>query len=281
MLVRLRLSFLVFACALLASASAPAQEIATVPQLDARPQPLTEAELVSRCQAVPASKREHVHVYFINGFDPLYFGKLNALAEHCRALGFANVQCGQMTSTAAYTREIREVREQDPDSRVLVLGYSLGANRVRNMARSLHEEGIAIDVLVYLDCVAIYNKLRSRPDNCKTIINISGHGLVMTGHDLMFQGTDIHGAVNCRVKARHFHLPQQRETFELVGGALLTMAESVADPNPTPEETPARVAMPATTQPSPVNTLSHQETPEDKRVFSHTRPLAPLQPCRR
>jgi hypothetical protein len=187
-------------------------------------------DLAKLCAGVPPEKRERVHVFLVNGVDPLWLGNLNGLADYLRALGFKHTACGQMTHTPAYGQRIRTLRREDPGARVALLGFSAGANCVRELAWRLKEDQVPVDLLVYLGGDTIRNVPRSRPENVGRILNITGHGLVFYGYDLLFRGDQIDGARNLRLDARHFCLPSQREAIDALVRELLALADAAPVP---------------------------------------------------
>jgi hypothetical protein len=166
----------------------------------------------------------------VNGGDPLWLGNLNGLADHLRALGFTHTVCGQMVHAPAYAQQIRALRREDPGARVALLGFSAGANCVRQVAQRLKADQVCIDLLVYLGGDMIRNVPRSRPENVGRILNITGHGCVLYGYDLFFRGDQIDGACNLHLDARHFGLPSQREAIDALVRELLALACSAPVP---------------------------------------------------
>src|SRR5262249_33107030 len=54
------------------------------------------AKLRELCATVPSESKDRVHVFVINGADPLYLGNLNGLCARMRDLGFRNIDCVEM-----------------------------------------------------------------------------------------------------------------------------------------------------------------------------------------
>jgi hypothetical protein len=187
--------------------------------------PSAPTHLQQACQAMPAEGRDHVHLFAINGMDPLYFGNLNGLCGCMKQLGFRNVHCGQTWQTAAFRDAICRIRQQDPQARIAVLGFSAGANRARQLANELNTKGVAIDLLVYLGGDTIDNTPASRPSNVGQLVNITGHGYLPRGGDLLYNGTDIDGAQNQRLDARHMLLPTRPQTVETLATQMMALAQ--------------------------------------------------------
>jgi hypothetical protein len=188
------------------------------------PLKLEKLTLHEQAQAIPQEKKDRVHFFLINGLDPLYSGNLNGVAAYFRSIGFANTSCHQLPSTWKVRRQIETIRRSDPEARIVLLGYSAGANFVRSLANNVQRDGIQIDCLIYLGGDTVFNSPSSRPPNVGQIVNITGHGMIFLGRDIYFKGDNIDGAVNHRVDARHILLPGQSDTIKLVGEHLIALA---------------------------------------------------------
>src|SRR5262245_33944291 len=94
------------------------------------------------CPGLPRCCSNHVHVFFITGLDPLDYANLNGLAAHCHRLGVCNTYSGQMYHGKSFRNTIVRIRQEDPDSRFVLVGFSLGANVVRWIAHELGRQNI-------------------------------------------------------------------------------------------------------------------------------------------
>ena len=183
------------------------------------------AKLRELCAAVPSESKDRVHLFVLNGADPLYLGNLNGLCARMRDLGFRSVDCAEMWQGAAVRDRIVELRRREPEARVALVGFSIATKSARSIANELKEQNVKIDLLVYLGGETIGNVPASRPDNVGQVLNINGHGYMPRGGDLFFNGTDIDGAENQRLDARHILLPSRPETVELLGRHLVALAQ--------------------------------------------------------
>src|SRR5262249_26287732 len=94
--------------------------------------------------------REHVYFFGVNGFNPMCSGNFNGLCGYVRRQGFPNAYFSQFYNSASYARKIREIRQTDPQAKIALLGFSLGANYVRSIANDLNKDGTRVDLLIYL-----------------------------------------------------------------------------------------------------------------------------------
>jgi hypothetical protein len=190
--------------------------------------------LPEKAQALPGCQRDRVHFFMINGVDPLYLGNLNGLAAYFRSIGFVNTSCWQFPLTCEVGKRITELRQQCPEARIVVLGYSAGANCARSLAQKLGREGIHLDRLIYLGGDTVFDVPESCPENVGRITNITGHGCIALGYDLFCNGDDITGAVNTRLQVRHILLPSRAETIDLIGSELIAVAAECSPPSSRP-----------------------------------------------
>ena len=174
-------------------------------------------------QSVPQEIKDHTYLFFINGLDPYYLANFRGQCQYMKTLGYSNAYCGQMNHTSLFRQMINQIRKDDAEARVVVIGYSIGANYARTLANLLKDDGVHVDLLVYLGGDTIKDGAQSRPDNVGRVLNINGHGMILLGYDLLFHGDDIKGAANHRLDARHFLLPTRPESMELLVSYVVEM----------------------------------------------------------
>ncbi len=174
--------------------------------------------------------KDHVYIFAINGLDPLCKGNFNGLCKYFKEQGFQHTYFGQLYTSHWIAGKIRQVRQEDPQARIVLIGFSLGCNYSKCIANMLCKDGISIDLLVYLSGDYIPNTPKSNPSNVCQLLNITAHGLWATGWDLFFNGSDINGAYNCRLDRRHISVPSQRETMQMIGDRLMVLACSSTPP---------------------------------------------------
>lgn len=208
------------------------------------PLPVKQLTLRQQADAIPQDKKDRVHFVLINGIDPAYAANLNGVAAYFRSIGFKNTTSYQFPFTMLARKQIETVRRSDPDARIVLLGFSVGANCVRGVANNLQKENMHIDCLIYVAGDTIFDSATSRPANVGQIVNITGHGLIFYGRDIVFKGDDIDGAINRRLDARHMSIPQQRETIETIGAQLIALASKSNAAQPTAVQ-PAAMSRPA------------------------------------
>jgi hypothetical protein len=190
------------------------------------PLQLDDVKLREQVRAIPQDNKDRVHFFLINGLDPFYSANLNGLAAYCRSIGFTNTACYQMPSRWKVKREIETIRRNDPQARIVLLGYSFGANLARSITNEMQADNTFINCLIYVGGDTIFNTPDSRPRNVGLILNITGHGAALVGRDLFINGDEIDGAANHRLDIHHFGIISQPDTINLIGQELISQASS-------------------------------------------------------
>ena len=181
--------------------------------------------LLAACQALPDCARDHVYIYLINGLDPLELLNFRGVQDYIQALGFCHAYYGQMWHVPACLRHIRRTQAADPQARFVLIGDSLGANLARDMTCWLQEDGIPVQVLIYLGGDTVFNKRKNRPANACRVVNVRAWGLVFLGGGLC-NGQEIDGCANYRLPGfvRHANVPQNPYWLNLLGRELYLAA---------------------------------------------------------
>lgn len=170
---------------------------------------------------LPLVAKQHVYLFFLNGIDPLEFGNLSGLRDFCRDLGFAKSWYGQFYHRWYFQRVIEEIRERDPEARLVIIGFSAGALAARDLAQALNRENIPVELLVYLGGATLTNAPRNRPENVRRLIHIRAN-------DPVFRGWAIEGADNVKCQdVWHFGTPMHAETRRRLAAALAEIAGQV------------------------------------------------------
>src|SRR5207302_11348898 len=151
---------------------------------------------------------------------------------------------------------VRDIRQKDCDARFVLVGFSFGANVIRDIALAAQEVGIEIDLLVYLGGNTHKNRPKDQPENVKRIVNILAHGCIWNG-DTMDR------AENVQVIGRwHFGSPSHPFTLQVLAQDLAEIASSVPVPGPSQQMPPWDE-----TAPTPRKLESHKPTPHDEWDF--------------
>ena len=179
-------------------------------------------DVVARCEGLNHSGLEHLHIVVINGFDPSEITNAHGLAHYLEASGFPHVYYTTQWASYKYHQRICEIRAADPSARIAVIGYSMGVCCARKLAQGLKEQGITVDLLIYLDAFAKNHSPEHSATDAKRIVNI------ITVPRLGIFGSDpLPGAVNYQfLGVRHVHVPTDSLIVERVIDELIALTEA-------------------------------------------------------
>jgi hypothetical protein len=188
------------------------------------------------CPSLPQPCRDHVYVFFIHGVDPLDYANLGGVRDYVNALGFPKTYLGQMYHTASVVKEVRRVHAEDPLARFVLVGFSFGANCARNVAHAVAEDGVTIDLLLYLGGNTLEDCPHDRPANAAKLVNILACGCV-------WNGTQFEDGVNISYDdVYHFGSPTHSQTLALLAEELTLIATSVPVVRRVPDAFPVHPA---------------------------------------
>src|SRR6516164_3293218 len=91
------------------------------------PMPAPPVEEVHACDTCPPCCRNHVYVFFLNGFDLFDSANLSGLRKYVQQLGFIKTYDGQFYHASAFAVEMRRLHNEDPQAHFVVVGYGYGA----------------------------------------------------------------------------------------------------------------------------------------------------------
>jgi hypothetical protein len=95
--------------------------------------------------------RRHVHVFLMNGIDPLWAGNLSAVRDYLQKLGYTQTYYGQIYHRGWFESEMARIRKDDPSARLVLIGYGGGAKTLHGLGEIAAAQGSAVDVLLVLD----------------------------------------------------------------------------------------------------------------------------------
>jgi hypothetical protein len=176
---------------------------------------------VACCKSVSSCCRNHVYIFFIHGLDPLDYANLSGVRDYVQSLGFIKTYYGQLYHTHYFEKELRRIHCEDPDARFVLVGFSFGANMVRDVAQSVKRDGIFIDSLVYLGGNTLENRPKDRPENVGHLVNILATGCIWNGDHL-------DDATNLNYDdVWHFGSPSHLQTLRILAEELAAVAGRV------------------------------------------------------
>lgn len=165
----------------------------------------------------PAAPIGHTYVYLLDGVNPLGAAGMQRLAERLRGAGFPDTRVGAWYRAGEMEHEIRALHAADPTARFALIGYSAGAYSARATANRLIHDGVPLAVVGYIGADYFGDTARTRVPAARRVVNVTGDGYMLTGRNLLFNGTDISGARNFRLAGvRHYDLPTHPDTLAIL-----------------------------------------------------------------
>lgn len=163
----------------------------------------------------PANPKDRWHIFLVNGVDPLKFGNLSALGRRLQEQGFSHTYYGELQALPRFRDTIRQVHRDDSNARFALIGFSLGANRVCDLAQSLQADSISIETAVFLSGNHWLGGLPTeRPQNIGRVVNLLASGALRnTGWRDWAENYQLKGAW-------HFGTPSSAEALQLVTDVL-------------------------------------------------------------
>lgn len=228
---------------------------------------LPPKEQITQGELIPAPSRNRVHIFLIHGMDPFDLANLNGLTEYIQQLGYTKTHYGQLFHFWEFKNEMRRIHKQDPQARFVLIGFSFGANTVRELANAVRDDGIVIDLLIYLGGNTLENNPRTQPDHVLHVVNILATGCIWNG-TTMDRADNIHYN-----NVWHFGSPTHKDTRALLARELAAVALRVPyieKVPPLPREIEEEIPQPRRLPPEEARRLS-SELPAEWR-FLNSRP---------
>lgn len=172
-------------------------------------------------EKIPAPCRNHVHIFLLHGLDPLDMANLYGLTEYIQQEGYLKTHYGQFYHLWEFKKEIRRLHKEEPKTRFVVIGFSLGSFMAQELVNAVKKDGVSIDLLVYVGGFILHNSPRSQPENVARIFNI------LSADDGLL-GPRMDRADNIRYgDVWHFGLPTHPKTRAMLARELAVVAARV------------------------------------------------------
>jgi hypothetical protein len=179
-------------------------------------------DVVARCEGLAGTCREHLHIIVINGFDPSQVTNAVGLAHFLETCGFPHVYYSTQWTSLKYVERIRDIKAADPDARIAVIGYSMGVCCARKLAQRSKEQGITLDLLIYLDAFAANHSPEHSSTDAKRIVNV-----ITVPRLGIFGSEPLAGAQNYQfLEVRHVKVPTDSRIVECVLKELIALADA-------------------------------------------------------
>jgi hypothetical protein len=219
-------------------------------------------EDVQTCESIPQACKNRVHVFLVQGLDPLDLSNLEGVCDYLNSLGFIKTHFGLPFHTFFFEKEIRRIHAEEPTSRFVILGFSYGAPLARDLTCSLVEVGVQVDLLVYVDGVCLHQPPLDHPANALRVVSILSN---VRGKEAQLE----HAENISYPDVWHFGTPTHPQTLKMLVRELSVVAlgvpiiEVMPPLGPAELVPPGRPALPILPPPQPASPKLPAPTPTD------------------
>lgn len=145
-------------------------------------QRLPVSSLEGQLALMPEASREHVYVYLVEPpGDIFHRGRIPELARRLHRSGYAQAEYFavlQDGSGKKLAERVRLARENDPEARIMLVGWSGGSKTIFKALKALEPDGVVVDRVVYIDDDWLKSKSRQKdghPENVTRTVLIYRH----------------------------------------------------------------------------------------------------------
>jgi hypothetical protein len=227
-------------------------------------------ECTSACGHVPCACRGKVYVFLLSGFDLFDTDRVADFRAALIRAGFTKVYNGQFYHDTYFASEMHRVALQEPDSRFVLVGFSLGADEAVSLAESVSRYNIPITLLASVDPYWWSPAPAQMPRNVQQVMNVHGEPLFVAGR--MSAGTDVQipDTFPANITAHPLTVEHLARSLADIAGTL-----------PRPEPLPSLPVIETTPTPRPV--ANRRELPADAwdflRPVANLKSLTPTEPA--
>ena len=100
---------------------------------------------------LPACQRNEVYVFAISSLNPVSIVALDGLRDELNRQGFAKVATGQTIHTGWMAREMRRIRDAEPEAVFVVVGFESAGSSAVALAEKVAAEGLTVGGVVVID----------------------------------------------------------------------------------------------------------------------------------
>ena len=128
-------------------------------------------------QSQPPSNLDDVHVIFVeSSADVGHFGRLEEVCCSMRQLGLRNAVYFEPIidgDSDDLVEQIRDIRDENPNSRIMLVGWSIGSLCVKSALVALDRCGEGVETVVYIDSGFLkISDFTGHPDNADRVLLI-------------------------------------------------------------------------------------------------------------
>jgi hypothetical protein len=100
---------------------------------------------------LPSCQREGVYVFAISSLNPVSIVALDSLREELNRHGFSKVSTGQTIHAWWMAREMRRIRDAEPNAQFVIVGFESAGSSAMSLARKASATGISVNGVVVIN----------------------------------------------------------------------------------------------------------------------------------
>jgi hypothetical protein len=210
--------------------------------------PPVDDDVREACAAIAVDSRCHLHLFFVQGADPLDTADLEGLKETMQALGFTQAWYGASFHAPQLKKAIASACHEDAKAHFVLVGYGKGVKTAVDLANTVGTQGVHFDLMVCLG-------ERADKPAC-----VSSQITVLTFNE----PCDLHEKDVVHVPAdKKSKIPLHPETVELLARELYTLAGGIPSETDLPKMySPEHEPTPRPRLHMPSEQVSNQERDE-------------------
>jgi hypothetical protein len=180
-------------------------------------------ELLDPCRCLPQCCKSRVHVFLIDGLDPLNAGALTDVRAFLIDVGFIKTSLGQVYHAGSFGDQIRKLHRDDPEAQFALVGFDRGARSARALACELVGEGVPVALVVFLDGQFL-EELPPQGLPGTRVVHVRNAGGLWDVPELKtVENVNVQGC-------EHFQLPTHPLTLEVLASGLAAVTQTVPMP---------------------------------------------------
>ena len=166
---------------------------------------------------IPDEAKSCLYVFLIDSTDPRYCGSMANVGSYINELGFGKTFCGHAIHRSYFSDKVRLIQAQCPSARFAVISSNDGACAAQQLASVAAQEGITIDLLIYIE------------PNCDIgdASDLAIRSFAIQGRHFCFGTADFQGETVIMEMADRGGVPTHRETLDVLERELALIAMSI------------------------------------------------------
>lgn len=127
--------------------------------VNVRNQASQESVLPCPPNEVPPLQRQRTYLFMMNGPGWYETIALHEFRNKLAAVGYPKVYIAKRSDRAWYYREMHRLRRDEPESRVVLLAYGLGAEPITALAFDAARDGLPVEMVMFVNPIGVSGNL--------------------------------------------------------------------------------------------------------------------------